>query len=140
MAAVKQSLTVGGEAWEDRPTSSLHRDGHRVGNMAGVGEVDAWWFYHAAFRRVRLQTLGPEPRGPFSTREEAKAALDQVAVEAPAPARGMAAVEEALGSMGLEDLVAGLEASMGRPKASRRPSATPPPRGRRPPSGERGKG
>lgn len=64
------------DGWRDSLSSSLHVDGHKVG-MAPGARVE-WWFYHADYRRVRLQTVGPEPRGPFSTRDLAKQALHQV--------------------------------------------------------------
>lgn len=64
------------DPWVDRESSSVHVDGHKVGLMSGPGQAPEWWFHHRDYRRVRLQMIGPEPRGPFRTREEAKAALD----------------------------------------------------------------
>lgn len=33
-----------------------------------------WWFYHRGTRRERLRYVGPEPLGPYLSREAAKAA------------------------------------------------------------------
>lgn len=64
-------------SWDDvSPWTSRHADGHKVGMFS-----DGWWFYPAGWRGP-LQA-GPQPSGPFKSREEAKDVLRLFTAEAP---------------------------------------------------------
>lgn len=58
---------------QGRPQSSLHLEGHRLGLFD-----DGWWVYHKDYRYTRpgAPRVGPEPAGPFTLLQEAKAFVE----------------------------------------------------------------
>ena len=59
------------DPWTDKGTTSLHRDGHKVGLFLVAGNLE-WWAYPANWRpRGSVQA-----KGPFRSRGAAKASLD----------------------------------------------------------------
>jgi len=65
--------------WRDRldteghPHSSRHRDGHKLGLFFGE-----WWAYHRdyLYQPPGQPPVGPAPRGPFHTLDDAKRAVE----------------------------------------------------------------
>ena len=59
------------DPWIDRDATSLHKEGHRVGLFVVEGGLE-WWAYPAGWKPRGTV----EAKGPFCSRNAAKASLD----------------------------------------------------------------